>query len=363
MGGSVFHRFAERAKLRENALVYALWALGIAGSAALFRNSLHSHLVNRDFAVFTIAGKLAVAGHAADAYTVAGNQPVVLAMGRVVDSLFLYPPHVLFMAVPISFLPFSVAFWGFQAATAALFCFAARSYLPANFPGLLAVLTPAALINIGFGQVGLLFGALWLWAFSGSALAIALLTFKPHLGFLAAIEAVRRRRFVAACTIALAMIALSALVFGIAPWQAWLNEALAFHVHDLAPRNYGEWFNKMTTPYLGYGLVGWLLFAAAGAALLVRRFDVFTAATATFLITPYGLHYDMTVVCLGFGLLLFMKWRSMPSWQTFVAALAFLSPLLVGLGTWLASPILLAGLYVQTRNPICKPTEHADARA
>ena len=43
-----------------------------------------------------------------------------------------------------------------------------------------------------------------------------------------------------------------------------------------------SWFNKMTTPYLGYGLVGWLVFAAAGAALLVRRFDVFTAATGNF---------------------------------------------------------------------------------
>ena len=345
----------DQVKLRENRLVFALWTVGVIGAALLFRNSFSSHLVNRDFAVFPIAGKLAAEGHAAQAYSVAGNQPIVEQLGRIVESLFLYPPHMLFLAVPISFLPYSIAYWGFQAATAAMFYWAARRYLPPGFPGVLAVLTPAALINVGFGQVGLLFGALWLWAFSGSPAAAALLTFKPHLGFLVAIEAARQRRFLLTSAIAFVVIASSALMFGLEPWRAWLNEALAFHVRDLAPRNYTEWLNKMTTPYLGYGLVGWILFAAAAGVLLMQRFDAFSAATGTFLIAPYGLHYDMTVVCLGFGLLLFAKWRSLPAWQVFVAALAFLSPVLVGLGTWLVSPILLGGLYVQTRNPIGEP--------
>ena len=344
---------------RKNALVYALWTLGMIGAALLFRNSLGSHLANRDFAVFTIAGKLAVAGHPAQAFSVAGNEAVAGQIGRIVESVFLYPPQTLFLAVPISYLPVRVAFWGWQALSAALFYLAARPHVPPNFPRVLAILTPAALISVGFGQVGLFFGALWLWAFSGSATAAALLTFKPHLGFLVAIEAARRRRFLATSAIAAAILALSVIVFGIGSWQAWLNEALAVQVRDLAPRNYGAWLNKMTTPYIGFGFVGWFLFAAAAAALLVRRFDVFTAATASFLIAPYGLHYDMTVVCLGFGALLFAKYRSMPAWHAFIAALAFLSPLLVGLGTWLAPPILLAGLYVQTRNPVARSSPAA----
>jgi hypothetical protein len=346
---------------RDKALIYALWGLGILGAASLFRDTLHSHLVNRDFAVFTIAGKLAVAGHPADAFSVAGNEPVGKEMGRVVDSLFLYPPHALFLAVPVSYLPVRVAFWGWQALTAGLFLVAARPWLPRGFPKLLAILTPAALITIGFGQVGFFFGALWLWAFNGSPTAAALLTFKPHLGFLVAVEAFRRRQFLATAAIATAILALSVLVFGIESWQAWLNEALAVQVRDLAPRNYGAWLNKMTTPYIGYGFVGWAAFAGAAIALLIRQFDVFSAATASFLIAPYGLHYDMTVVCLGFGLLLFARSRSMPPWHTFVAALAFLSPLLVGLGTWLAPPILLAGLFVQTRNPIGRADEEAQS--
>jgi len=353
----MFRGFVDREQLREHALVYALWLFGPIGAVLFFSDTLHSHLVNRDFAVFPIAGELAAKGHAVQAYSVSGNAPVVREIGRIVDSLYLYPPHTLFFAVPLSYLPFSVAFWSFQAATAAMFYFAARPYLPENFPRALVILTPAALINIGFGQVGLLFGALWLWAFSGSRIAAALLTFKPHLGFLVAIEAARRRQFLATTAIVLAIVALSVIVFGIAPWQVWISQALPYQVHDLVPRDYPEWIYKMPTPYLGYGLVGWLAFAAAAMFLLMKRFDVFTAATATFLIAPYGFHYDMPAACLGFGLLLFRCWREMPPWQTLICGLAFLSPLLVALGPAWVPPLLLAGLFVQTLNSGCEPAK------
>jgi hypothetical protein len=89
------------------------------------------------------------------------------------------------------------------------------------------------------------------------------------------------------------------------------------------------------------------LFAIAAALLLRRNFHVFSAATATFLISPYGFHYDMTVVSLGFGLLLYERWEAMPVWQRLTCVLAFLSPGLVAVGTWLVPPLLLAGLYVQ----------------
>jgi hypothetical protein len=129
----------------------------------------------------------------------------------------------------------------------------------------------------------------------------------------------------------------------------------------------------MTTPYLGYGVVGWACFTLAGLLLLARNFNVFTAATAAFLIAPYGFHYDMTVVCLGFGVLLFQKWRTMPPWHTFICALAFLSPVLVALGTWIVPPLLLAGLYVQVRGGssegvseihswVTKPTQEGNTR-
>jgi hypothetical protein len=169
---------------------------------------------------------------------------------------------------------------------------------------------------------------------------------------LAGVEAIRSRQFIKTSVIALLILALSVAAFGFDTWQAWLGDAAAGILGDLSHAPYSIWYFQMTTPYLGYGLIGWGLFAVAAIFLLIRKFNVFTAATASFLIAPYGFHYDMTVVCLGFGILLFQRWRQMAPWETFVCAMVFLVPLLVQLGTWFAPPLLLAGLYIQMRNPV-----------
>lgn len=351
-----------RAPDRGNALVYVLWAFGVVGSFVLLRDAWGGVLADRDFVAVWVAGKLAAAGHAAQAFdnaTLLANAKQLV--GTEPKIAYPYPPHALFFAVPLSYLPLPIAFWGWQTFSAALFFLAARPYLPSGFPKLLAVCTPAALINVLFGQVGIFFGALWLFAFSGSAVAAAALTFKPHLGALVAVEAARRRQILLTCAIALAILGLSAVVFGVDAWRAWLTGAASHQAGDLFVKPFENWYFKMPTPYLGYGLIGWALFGAAAIYLLFGRFDVFTAATGSFLIAPYGFHYDMTVVSLGFGLLLYLKWREMPAWQTFTAALGFLLPLLIGQGTWFGPPILLAGLYIQTRNPITGQGDHASS--
>jgi len=337
-----------------NRLVLALWAFGIMGTFFLLREAWPTPLNERDFVAVWVAGKLAAAGHVAQVYDTETLRAIGPAIGgsTVVKLAYPYPPHFLFVAVPLSLLPESVAFVIWQAVSGALFYIAARPYCPPGFPRILVLLTPAALINVLFGQVGLFFGSLWLFAFGGSAVAAAILTFKPHLGLLVAVEAARKRRLLITSAIAIAILGLSAVVFGVDAWRAWFLGAATHQLDNLAVSPEGIWQFQMVTPYLAYGLVGWLLFAGASVALLFRRFDVFTAATGAFLIAPYGFHYDMSVVCLGFGLLLFQRWRDMPAWQTFICAIAFLLPLVVALGTWIASPILLAGLYVQVRNPI-----------
>jgi hypothetical protein len=350
---------SEQPSWRRNGLVFALWAFGVFGAFFLLRHAWVTPFNERDFVAVWVAGKLTAAGHVAQVYDTDTLRLVgaPIAGSKVVKLAYPYPPHGLFIAVPLSFLPLWAAFLVWQAVSATLFYLAARPYFPAGIPKILALLTPAALISMLFGQVGLFFGALWLFAFGGSALAAAALTFKPHLGLLVAVEAARRRRILVTSAIALGIFALSAAVFGLDAWRAWFEGAAAHQLSSLTDRSSGLWRFQMTTPYLAYGLIGWLLFACAAIALLVRRFDVFTAATAAFLIAPYGFHYDMTVVCLGFGLLLFRRWREMPPWQTFICGFAFLLPLIVALGSWIASPLLLAGLYVQTKNPMLEKDE------
>ena len=331
-------------------LVLALWAFGILAIALFFRRAWVSPLSERDFVAAWAAGKLAASGHVLQAYDVealraAGHQIV----GQTSVKLsYPYPPHALFIAVPLSMLPLPISFWVWQFFSAGLFYAAARPYLPPKFPAFLVVLTPAALLNVLFGQVGLFFGALWLFAFSGSLIASALITFKPHLAILVAIEVIRRRRVLTTAAIAGFILLGSALVFGLKAWPAWLFGSAAPQLITMTDQYAGSWTSQMVAPYFGYGLIGWLLFAGTAVVLLYRKFNVFSAATASFLIAPYGLHYDLTVVCLGFGLLLFRRLRNLPAWQVFVCAIVFLLPLLVVLGTRIAPPLLLLGLYIQT---------------
>jgi hypothetical protein len=331
-------------------LIVLLWTVGIiAVVVSMYRDWL-SPLVNRDFVSVWVAGRMATAGHAAQVFDVELLRDTAKKMtGNGLRIGYPYPPHALFIAIPLSRLPYVVAFWTWQSISALLFYVAARPYLPKSFSPGLAVVTPAALISVIYGQVGLFFGALWLFAFSGSSAATAVLTFKPHLGFLAGVEAIRSGRLLRTSAAAAIILAMSVVAFGLDTWRAWLNGAAAGILGDLSHAPYGIWYFQMTTPYLGYGLVGWGLFAVGSILLLVRSFNVFTAATAAFLIAPYGFHYDMTVVSLGFGLLLFERLGQLLAWETFVCALAFLAPVLVQLGTWVVPPLLLTGLYVQTR--------------
>jgi hypothetical protein len=345
-----------QARWRENRLVILLWVCGMFGAIYLLRRAWFTPIDERDFVAMWAAGKLAATGHVQQVYDtelfrivgapIAGSKAVKLA--------YPYPPHALFVAVPLSYLPQTVAYIVWQSISAALFYLGARRFLPSGFPTFLAVLTPASMINICFGQVGLIYGALWLFAFGGSSFAAAALTFKPHLGALVGVEVIRRRRIVRTIAFFALLIVASVAAFGIESWLAWIRGAATYQLANLTEQSMGIWRFQMVTPFLGYRLVGWLAFAAAGIFLLIKRFDVFTAATAAFLIAPYGFHYDMTVTCLGFGLLLFQKWRELPAWQTFICAAAFILPDVVALGTWIASPLLLIGLYIQTRNPITK---------
>ena len=330
-------------------MIVAIWLLGIVLGASIGIRGWNSLLANRDFASFWMAGKLAASGNAVFAYDLDRiRAEAFLQLGTTSKIAFPYPPHTFFVAVPLSLVPYKLSFWLWQAISALLFCFAARAHVPSRFSPLLGIVTPAALINIAFGQVGLFLGALWLLAFSGSSIAIAALTFKPHLGFLAGAEAIRRKQLVRTTLAVTAIILLSMVVFGPGVWKASLVGGAASQINMLAGGQMDKWPTQMVTPLLAYGMAGWAVFAGLAAILLWRNFNVFTAATATFLIAPYGFHYDMTVVCLGFGLLLFTDWDRLRIWQRLVVMLAFLSPGLVAMGSWLVPPLLLAGLYVQT---------------
>ena len=260
---------------------------------------------------------------------------------------FTYPPHAILLFAPFSLLPPTVSLVAWDIASLALFYWAARPLMPEGMPTILALLTPAGLICLIYGQTGLISAALFLIAFRPNGLSAALLTFKPHMGFLV-IPALARSRVAlwTAIILTIALMMASAILLP-SGWLDFARHAGVFQGGKLTGGTGQAWLFKGTTPMIGYGVWGWLLYAAGAVYLLARNFNIFTAATATFLISPYGFHYDMAAVSLGFAILLYSHWEVMPVWHKAVASLAFLAPLIVDAGTWLVPPILLLGLLVQ----------------
>jgi hypothetical protein len=305
-----------------------------------------------DFAAFWIAAKQTISGEASGIYSQAATQIYAERLGLGGATIFPYPPHALLFFIPFALIPYIPSYLAWNAASAAFFYWAARPYLPQGFPPILAILTPAALICLDFGQTGLLFGGLWLLAFRGSWAAVALMTIKPHLGVLSILSLRSWRAFAGAALLALFLLLGSALLLGTGLWLDFAEHSAG---HAARIGDFKRWLFAGVTPAIGYGLYGWIAFAIAGALLLAERINVFTAATASFLISPYGFHYDMPVVCLGFGLLIHARWNEMPVRHRIPVALGFLSPVIAISGNWWMPPIIGWGLWAQSKYPMAVP--------
>jgi len=253
---------------------------------------------------------------------------------------FPYPPHALFLYLPFAPLPFHAAWAVFNFYGLALFVLAARPYLPKGFPPLLAICTPAVIICVVFGQTGLVVGALWLWAFRGRWQAVAVLTFKPHLGILSALS-LNRRTLLPTVLLAGALILASVAVFP--DWWAQIPDQILRQSGQIGQR--ARWNHIGVGPAIGYGFVIWAVFAAAALYLLARDTNVWSAATAALLVSPYGFHYDMPVASLGFALALC---KEQPVSKSVLLTLALWLPVLVQIGAWVAPPILMGALWAQT---------------
>lgn len=305
-----------------------LWAIGtIVPVATILWNILREGL-QTDYRILWTAGNLALSG----------DVPTPSSAG------FIYPPHALFFFTPIASLPYVASYVVWNALTAAFFLWAARSYLPKGFPPLLVLLTPGALMGMHFGQTGFLIGGLWMLAFRGYWASVALLTVKPHLGVLSALTLRSRPALVKTILLAIGLVAISMVVFGLGAWREFAENLLA-HSSTFATQRRWQFFG--VSPAIAYGIIGWLPFAIAAGLLLMRNVNAFTAATAALLVSPYGFTYDMPAASLGIGLAIWGHWQALGWSKRLALMLGFLAPTLANLGVWWIPPILLWTLWVQ----------------
>ena len=287
--------------------------------------------------------------------------------------IFSYPPVTFPLADVLARLPYPVALLVWLGGTAALFYHAARPWWPTTGGApVLAVLTPAALLNIWEGHYGFLIGALFLYGFRwldtrpwAAGVAIGMLVIKPQFAVLIPLVLVLRlewRAILSATATVVIMLSLSVAVYGARAWTIFLALGAGRQaVIDPGGAFFGKLSTSAATAVLTTG-GGWPLAIAAqcimavlGLALVVlavrnrmaTRDLALLTATATFLVLPYGLNYDLTVVAIG--ALSVMTSLSATRGDRGLATLGFVAPTI---GIILATagvpitPLLLAGLAI-----------------
>ncbi len=239
---------------------------------------------------------------------------------------FSYPPTLFPLAQLFAMPPYRLALVIWLVVTGGLFVIAARPWWPKNAgPIWLAVLTPAALLNMSMAHMGFLFGALWLLIFTQidrrpimSGALIGLFAMKPQLAILIPIILIIRRDWnvIAAATISsAAMITLSLILYGAAPWHEFLFSAVGTQAAfiDAGGAGFAKLSTSAATAIFASGgasplaAAGQAVMSMFGLALVVMAAVqkaptpqlAMLAATATFLVLPYALAYDLTVVAIG----------------------------------------------------------------
>lgn len=286
---------------------------------------------------------------------------------------YSYPPITFPFAVLLSYLPYPLALIAWQVAGAAFFIWAAKPWWPRRAgPVWLAVLTPAALLNLWAGHYGFFVGGLFLLGWQQiergrpilAGVCFGLMLIKPHLAVLVPLALAMRREWTAigaAAATVLVLVASSAWAYGMQPWYDFLfgTSRVQAGLIDANGSFFGLMSTSPATAALGFGatwsvaLIVQIAFAAAGLGAVIvsglrggelRAYALLTA-TATFLVLPYAFDYDMTVPMIGALTIMHSVDRS--SMDQRLAFYGFIAPqfgiVLAAMGAPLM-PIMIAGL-------------------
>ena len=350
-------------------------------------------LVGRDFVNMFSAGHMMFDRGLTGIYNVNAYQAYQSALfdDRVAGHNYSYTPVSFFYVWLFALPPYPVAFLLWTGLTGAAFAFAARPYLRgAGLPTWIAVLTPAALLNVWAGHYGFLFGALWLGAWSLldsrprlAGVLVGLMIVKPHLAILMPLMLAARgawRTFFAAAVTVIALIVSSGLLFGWQLWADYVSHTILFQA-VMVDQTEQFFLRMMPTAYPAFRLAGlepaaaWI---AQGMCVLCAlnallrgmprdpRLAGLATATATFLVLPYAFNYDMTIVGVAAVILLHRASKD-ESVTRIAAALALLLPAIVVFTSELAVPIgpilliLLLGRLVTSEAPGPKAVQERQA--
>jgi alpha-1,2-mannosyltransferase len=279
--------------------------------------------VGKDFFCFWSAGRLALAGHAADIFNpraLAAFQQSYLAAPDGVSIPWFYPPLLLlYISCAFALLPYKVAYVVFLLVSSIAFVLLTRRYFP-SVRTLHIVAFPAFWFNALSGQNGLLTAIILIGGLiclhSKPLVAggvFAALSYKPQLCFAIPIFLLVERRYetIIAGAIALAaLMALSTGLFGTAIWPAFIDgiqEARTFnHLSgNIKYESFAQLYGSLRVIGIGHDLATGLNYAfAAVATAAAIRFWLYAnnqsekhavVILLSLLLAPHLIYYDFVV--------------------------------------------------------------------
>ncbi len=236
-----------------------------------------------------------------------------------------YPPTLFLLAKPLSQLPLGLSFAVFVAGSILLLALVMLSIGASPFRTLLAITSPALIINFLYGQNGALMAALLIGGLGLapkrpviSGVFLGALCLKPHIGILAPFCLLSSRNWKAllsAIVFGGLLIGMSGILFGWESWELFFSETrpmmqkileaewghryhmiavTVFHlIRSLGGNLLVSYFVQGISTLISIGLV-WRLWKNPEVS---HRFRVAMAVFLTYLSTPYAWTYDFVSVC------------------------------------------------------------------
>lgn len=314
-----------------------------------------------DFIATWSAGRLALEGHAADAYGTDAIHKVQLqaSPGLLTIHPWPYPPPTQLFAAPWGLLPYPLAVVLFVGLSLFFWVHVVFKLIPDKRARWAALALPAGLVCFMFAQnafltAGLLALALMMldrrpWL---AGVLIGLLALKPHLGLLIPIALLVSGRWkpaVSAGAVVVTLVVASIFAFGLDAWPAFLhNLALTRAFVDgaalplcMIPTFYVFAESIGASPDVAMAIqIAGALAAAACVAVTWRSKHVdfalkaATLCAASTLVSPYMFHYDLVLQGVAIGFLVMTALRT--------GFLSYERPILIVL--W-ATPVVIPQIY------------------
>jgi alpha-1,2-mannosyltransferase len=316
-------------------ILLALGAIAVVGWIALSDGLIdrNSKPLGTDFASFYAAGSLVLDGRPTDAYNMAAHyarEQQIFGAGTPYYG-WLYPPIFLLVATPFASLPYLMALALWQVSTLALYLSVIGAIVrrirgaaigPLWLP--VAAAFPAVLINLGHGQNGFLTAGLFGAALLAlptrpivSGILFGALAYKPQFALvmpIALLAAGQWRTVIAAGITVLALVAVSALVFGADIWLAFAASTETSRKLLLEQGDVG--FEKLQSVFAAVRMWGGGIPIAYAVQGLVSGVVVATTAwtwhsacdrdlksallvVATLLASPHVLDYDLAILAVA----------------------------------------------------------------